>query len=233
MNEYERLAKDLNDRYPDGIQLPPEYADIIQNNTISLLIRLARYKFAAKMLGKEDSVLDVGCSTGLGTIFLGQHCKKIVGIDAYKSDIEWAEKINKRANVTFRCSDFFKMKEDALYNTVTALDVIEHFPEEQGEVFIKKISSFLKDDGMLVLGTPSYYIRDYQNAFSKAAHIKMFTKEELENILRKYFKRVQIFSMNDELVHTGNYKTAWYYFALAFLPKSKSQKNRRKSIKNG
>lgn len=223
MGEYEDLAKDLNARYPDGIQLPPEYADIIQNNTISLLIRLARYKFAAKMLEKEDSVLDIGCSTGLGTIFLGQYCKEITGIDVYESDIEWARKINQRANVIFEYSNVLEMKGESLYDAVTTMDVIEHFPEEEGELFVRKTASCLKKDGMLVLGTPSYYIRDYQNAFSKAAHIKMYKKEELEAILKKYYKRVQIFSMNDEMVHTGNHKTAWYYVALAYNPKQKDE----------
>lgn len=224
MGEYEKLVKDLNARYPDGIHLPPEYASIIQNNMLSLLIRLARYKFASKMLKKGDSVLDIGCSTGLGTIFLGQNCKKILGIDMCKSDIEWAKKISQRTNVTFKHLNFSRMKTGTLYDVITTLDVIEHFPQEQGELFIEKIASCLKDNGMLILGTPSYYIRDYQNAFSKAAHVKCYDLPELVGLVDKYFGRTLSFSMNDELVHTGFHKVAWYYFVLAFYPKRKDER---------
>ena len=83
---YDQLVEEMYEKFGEGIHLPPEYADIIQNNTISLLIRLARYKFVVRMLQKTDTVLDIGCSTGLGTLFLAQNCKSVRGIDISEID---------------------------------------------------------------------------------------------------------------------------------------------------
>lgn len=219
--EHNRLVEDLNRRYPDGINLPPEYADAIQNNTLSLLIRLARYKFILRLLKKSDRVLEIGCSTGVGTIFLGQHCRSVVGIDRNKKDIEFARQINKRKNVSFEDIDFFKLHSNRRYDAVVSLDVIEHFNRRQGEKLAVESLKFIKRDGIFIVGTPSVFIRDRQNAFSKAAHVKMYTQEELLEMVQKYYRRAIAFSMNDELVHTGNPKVAWYYFVVAFMPRSR------------
>ena len=34
-----------------------------------------------------ETVLDIGCSTGLGTLFLAQNCKSVCGIDISEIDI--------------------------------------------------------------------------------------------------------------------------------------------------
>jgi hypothetical protein len=35
-----------------------------------------------------------------------------------------------------------------------------------------------------------------------------------------YFDRTLAFSMNDEIVHTGHPKLAWYYIVLGLLPRA-------------
>ena len=67
---YKKLMGEIYTKYPDGINLPPEYADHFQNNTLRILIRLARYKFVARLLKKTDTALEVGCGSGVGAIFL-------------------------------------------------------------------------------------------------------------------------------------------------------------------
>ncbi|MFA6119438.1 MAG: class I SAM-dependent methyltransferase [Parachlamydiales bacterium] len=217
--EYENLMQDLYNKYPDGINLPSEYAFFVQENLMSLLIRLARYKFVSRLLKKTDKVLEVGCGSGLGSIFLSQHCLHVTAIDNKLTEIQEALAINQRKNIKFEKNDLFNMDPQNDYDFVVALDVIEHLTEEQGIQLIKTMSKFLKKEGMLVLGTPSIYSYPYQGKLSRASHIKCYDQEELSKVIDKFFNRTLAFSMNDEMVHTGNSKMAWYYFVIGLMPK--------------
>src|SRR5215831_11687173 len=73
---YDELVRQQHAQFP-SIVLPPEYAELFETNTLQVLIKLARYKFVARMLKKTDDVLEVGSGTGLGAIFLSQHVKRV------------------------------------------------------------------------------------------------------------------------------------------------------------
>jgi 2-polyprenyl-3-methyl-5-hydroxy-6-metoxy-1,4-benzoquinol methylase len=192
-----------------------EYAYFTQDNLLRWLIRLSRYKFVARMLRVTDRVLEVGSGSGLGSIFLGQHCRQVTGIEISKSEFQEAVKINKRSNVTFEQADFFNESVSELYDVVVAMDVIEHFSESRGRRLIEKIAEHLKPEGMAVIGTPSIYSYPYQGELSQADHIKCYDQKELMEMLDGFFFRSLPFSMNDEVVHTGHHKMAWYYFILS------------------
>lgn len=216
---YDRLINELYyGRYPDGVTLPPEYADFVQNNLLRLLIRLARYKFVARMLRPRDHLLEIGSGSGVGTMFLSQHCARATGIDVKLHEVEEARGISKRDNVDFEVADFFTYPAERKFDAIAALDVIEHMPIEVGAQLIAKASTHLNPGGMLIIGTPSVYVREYQSALSKASHIKMYDQDELVELVERSFHRVLPFSMNDEMMHTGMPKMSWYYFVLAVEP---------------
>ena len=209
------VRKIYND-FPDGVCLSPEYAHFLQNDTLRLLIRLARYKFIARLIKKEDSILEVGSGSGMGSIFLGQHCKKVRGIDIKESEVNDAIALNKRSNVEFSKEDLFDIDVKELYDVIVSLDVIEHMPDGLDAKLIETKLKHLKDSGMIIVGTPSHYSYEHQSAISKASHFKCFDLPDLEKLVGKYVQRTLSFSMNDELVHTGYYKMAWYYFVIGF-----------------
>ncbi len=66
--------------------------------------------------------------------------------------------------------------------------------------------------------TSSIHSLPYQSKYSQAAHIKCYDQHKLVALMGNYFGRTLAFSMNDELVHTGNPKLAWYYFVIGVLP---------------
>ena len=215
---YAGLVRELNEKYPE-ITLSSEYGYFVEDNLLQFLIRLARFKFAAKMVKKNDRVLEIGCGSGLGTNFLAQHCRRIKGIDVKSEELEEARSLTRRKNVDFELIDFFDMPSKSRYDAVVALDVIEHMPKADGRRLIKKTTAHLKKDGILIIGTPSMYTRKYQSPLSKASHIKLYDQEELRALIEAHYGRTLAFSMNDEVVHTGFSKLAWYYFVIAFMPK--------------
>jgi 2-polyprenyl-3-methyl-5-hydroxy-6-metoxy-1,4-benzoquinol methylase len=216
--EYGKLVEDLYANYPP-ITLPPEYAQFVEENQLRLLIRLARYKFVAKMLKKTDRVMEVGSGSGLGAVFLGQHCAEVTGIEIKTSEIEEARALNRRKNVRFETVDLFKVPASHRYDCVVALDVIEHMPIAMGRKLVRAMAGQLKDTGLLFIGTPSIYSYPYQSPLSRASHVKCYDLPELVEVIEGSFKRTLSFSMNDELVHTGYHKMAWYYFVLGLMPK--------------
>lgn len=214
--EYDNLINEIYRRYPKGVNLSPEYASFVEEDTLRLLIRLARYKFIARLLKPTDCVLEVGSGSGLGSIFLGQHCKQVTGIDVKTTEVDEARALNKRKNVNFQVEDLFNMKTNKKFDVVLSLDVIEHMPFEMGQKLVAKKASLLKENGLLIVGTPSIYSYPHQSKLSQASHVKCYDLPELINLIDKYVKRTTPFSMNDELVHTGHHKMAWYYFVIGF-----------------
>lgn len=215
--EYRRLVEEMYTMYPP-ITLPPEYSRFIQEDLVRLLIRLARYKFVARLLKKSDRVLEIGSGSGLGSMFLSQHCAHVTGIEVKASEVEEARSFNHRENVEFRVGDLFSLDEKEVYDVVAAFDVIEHYPEEEGRKLVDAMALHTKPTGMAVIGAPSKFSLPYQGALSQASHVKCYDREELIGLVERSFKRVLPFSMNDELVHTGHPGMAWYYFLLAFYP---------------
>ncbi len=215
---YRQLVDELYANNP-SITLPPEYASFVKDNLLRLLIRLARYKFVARLIKKDDRVLEVGCGSGLGSIFLSQHCAHVTGLEVKTTEVEEARGINRRENVEFVVGDLFYLEAAQKYDVVVNLDVIEHMPVEQGRKLVAAMARHLRPTGMLVIGTPSIYSYQYQSPLSQASHVKCYDQAELLSLIDDYFGRTLAFSMNDEVVHTGFQKMAWYYFVLALIPK--------------
>lgn len=216
---YQKLVDQMYQDHPP-ITLPPEYAYFFEKDLIRLLLRLARYKFVARHLRKTDRVLEVGCGSGVGAMLLSQNCEHVIGLEVKTTELEEARSMNRRPNVEFRSQDLFDVSEPASYDAVVALDVIEHMPVEQGGRLLHGMARMMKPTGMVVLGTPSIYSYPYQSPFSQASHVKCYDLAELLALMDGVFSRTLAFSMNDEMVHTGHPKMAWYYFVIGFMPQS-------------
>jgi 2-polyprenyl-3-methyl-5-hydroxy-6-metoxy-1,4-benzoquinol methylase len=216
---FEQLLQEQYARFP-SMSLPPEFAELLETNTLQLLIKLARYKFAARLLKAQDEVLEVGSGNGVGAIFLAQHTKYVTGLEIKRRDYEASCSINRRDNVTFMLQSVFDHDISRRYDAVVSLDVIEHLPVEEGKKFVEQLARLCKPSGVVIVGTPSIHSYPYQGKYSQAAHIRCYDQAELVALMDGYFGRTLAFSMNDEIVHTGHPKLAWYYIVLGLLPRS-------------
>ncbi len=216
--EYERLIAEQRSRYP-AETLAPEYAELLETNTLQMLVKLARYKFVARLLKSTDDVLEVGAGSGLGTIFLSQHAKHVTGLEINPHEHEAACAFNRRSNVRFALQSVFNYAYERAHDVVVALDVIEHLSPAMGAALVLRMAAHCKPTGMIVVGSPSIHSYPYQSKVSQAAHVKCYDQAELVALADRYFGRTLAFSMNDEIVHTGHPKLAWYYFVVAFMPR--------------
>ena len=123
-----------------------------------------------------------------------------------------------RKNIKFIKKNIFQLKKNNFkhkINLITLIDFIEHFNKSQGSLILNKCSNLLeRKGGTLIVGTPSVYSSKYRSKRSRIQHIHEYDGMELKDLCSKYFNRTFLFSMNDELVHTGFYKLAWFNFVI-------------------
>jgi 2-polyprenyl-3-methyl-5-hydroxy-6-metoxy-1,4-benzoquinol methylase len=208
---------DLN--IEDTFSLGPINAQAMIYNPKQLLFTLARYKFAAKMLTGCKRILDLGCGEGIGTFMLLRETgAEVTGVDFDASQIAYAQQeVQRRVpeRVRFLCEDVVcKSIEGEKADGLVCLDVIEHVDKKEQGVFFEHVMATLEDRATAVFGTPNAWAHQHASARSKEGHINIFESERLKETLKAYFGKVVLFSMNDEVVHTGFVKMAHYLMAL-------------------
>lgn len=177
---------------------------------------LARYKFVAKMMKQGGRTLEVGCGDGFGAPIAKQHSSEYVGVDVDERLIrDNTKRLSSRIpNLHFKLQDITCENDLGRFDTVFNVDVLEHLDAEKEESFLSKSIECLNDKGIYICGTPSKYSEKYASERSRIQHINLKTAPEKKDLFEKYFDFVWIFSMNDEVVHTGYYPMAHYLFAV-------------------
>lgn len=127
-----------------------------------------------------DTVLDVGCGIGRWGYLIKQSYPniKVTGIDIYKSYVDQAiasgayeEVINDSfMNIDFKPKSF---------DTVIAVEVLEHVSKEEGTKLLKTIESVAKRK--VILTTPSGYY-ELDTELENECHKSGWTKPELERL---------------------------------------------------
>ena len=190
-----------------------------QDDPKRLTFLLARYKFAAKMLDGFGEVLEVGCADAFGTRVVQQHVKRVTAIDF---DPTFVRDVNQRMSPEwkFECfeHDMLRGPVPGTFDGAYSMDVLEHIPKESEDLFLRHISLSLKEDGVLVVGSPSLQSQVYASVGSKAGHVNCKDGTDFKNTLRRHFHNVFLFSMNDEVVHTGFSAMAHYLIGLCVRP---------------
>lgn len=217
-DEYRKIIERMYAEHPP-ITLPPEYAQFFEKDLLRLLIRLARYKFVARLVRSTDRVLEAGAGSGVGAMFISQHCAHVTALELKSTEVEEGRSMNRRPNVEFVNRDLYEFRPDAPFDVVLALDVIEHFTEEDGRRLLAEMIRHVKPTGMLIIGSPSVHSWPHQSPASQASHIKCYDQDELQALVDEVCGRTLVFGMNDEMIHTGHPKLTWYYFILGLLPR--------------
>lgn len=214
INEYQKHG---------GAKLGPWTTNLLKSDPKHLSFSLSRYKFAAKILGsmsknKTVSVVEIGCGDAFGSIILANEINEYIGIDIEKFVIDDnIDRLNQYENMKFDCWDIIDRPYINITTSALCLDVIEHIPYEHEKIFINNIKDST-NGGPILIGTPNITADKYASKYSKQSHINLKSGESLLKSLDPFYKDVFIFSMNDEVVHTGFIPMAHYIFALACNP---------------
>jgi len=205
--------------HPAGFTLGPINAETWLRDPKHMGFMLARYKFAAKMMRQCRSILEVGCGEGLGAMLLVRDTPaRVLGVDFDQAQIDYARaQVQPHGNgrLGFACGDFAEATQGAgPFDGLLSLDVIEHVHPDDEPAFLDNCVSALAPGAVAVIGTPSLASDAFASPPSRAGHINLFDPERFVATLETRFSHVFLFSMNDEMVHTGFARMAHYLMAV-------------------
>lgn len=180
-----------------------------------LVFRLARYKFVAKMLAGRSRVLEIGCGDAFGTRIVQAEVGKLTGTDfdpVFVDDVK--QRMVPRWQFDVFVHDLLEGPVQGSYDAVYALDVLEHIDPAKERIFLENALSPLGPHGVAIVGIPSLESQVYASPQSKVGHVNCKSAPELKTLMEGFFHNVFMFSMNDEVVHTGYHRMAHYLFAI-------------------
>jgi len=182
-----------------------------------LLFTLSRHKFVAKMLSGYGRVVEVGCGDAFASRLLHPEVGELHSLDfdpvfiedaRLRADPEWP--------VTYAVHDILKgpYLQGGAFDAAFSLDVIEHIPQSEEEVYFRNICGSLQKSGVFICGSPSLESQPYASQGSKEGHINCKTGPQLKELMEAWFENVFLFGMNDEVLHTGFSPMCHYLFVV-------------------
>lgn len=179
---------------------------------------LSRYKFVSRMFAGRGRVLEVGCADAFATRIVQQAVGHVTAVDF---DPLFIEDVRRRMHQDWpldcRAHDMLAgpvTHEAGPFEAAYCLDVIEHIPAADERRFMANVAASLSPHGAVIVGSPSIHSQVYASPPSRAGHVNCKDEAGLRGLVGRYFHHVFVFSMNDEVVHTGFTPMAHYLLAL-------------------
>lgn len=194
--EFQLIVNKDQNPVPIGDQgVPGERDDMFNPQTTGTGDRykhIQRYRQAAKNLGVDKRVLDIGCGTGYGTKILGEE-NKVYGIDISRKAVDYAKKVYPDAQYVC-CSAEKLVFDDNSFEAITAFEIIEHVGSPRK--VLDEIYRVLKKDGQLCISTPNprhlgnmlnhfLLAKPYPKHSKNIYHTKEFYYDEFIEFLKK------------------------------------------------
>jgi len=220
VHDSKALAAEVADMVPRyDIKLGPSTAASYVGDPRHLAFVASRYKFIGKMLEGFERVLEVGCGDAFGAPFVAQTVSELICTDIdeplLKDD---RARCAPFANIVFEYFDFRERSFDPAVDGLYLVDVLEHIYPKEEERFCTNVFGSLKPHGVAVVGVPNITGEDYASPMSKLGHVNLKDHQQFKETLKEYFHNVFLFSMNDEVVHTGYRPMSHYLFAICCEP---------------
>ena len=188
---------------------------------------VARYLLAAQLCSGK-TVIDIGCGIGYGSQILAREgAKSVYAFDISKEAIDHAREYYDHDAVTFDVESAHDFTVPEPVDLIVCFELIEHV--EHQELVLRRMSRFLKPDGVLIISTPRA-LEEKRTHF----HTHEFGLGEFEDLLLQNFARIEMWFENNHFstliasaapkaissVHNINneftLKTADYFVAIAF-----------------
>lgn len=125
-----------------------------ENHPIALLRaeNALRVPWIIEEIGKEKSVLDIGCGGGFLTNALAKAGHQAFGIDVSGKSLEVAKKRDTTGTVQYQKANAYALPyENESFDVVCAMDVLEHV--EEPSLLIQEASRVLKSEGLFFFHT--------------------------------------------------------------------------------
>jgi len=180
----------------------------------------------SRWIGKNKKVLDIGCRSGLLTKYFSQG-NDLVGVDIDKNALEIFEKEigGKIFNIDLNNEWPFERE---IFDSIVASEVLEHLYKP--ELTIINIKNSLKSDGIFIGSVPNafsfinrirlFLAKPEKTALADPTHVHQFSYKELEKLLKKYFKVVELYPLiNPRFQILSRISPSFFSFLIIFYCK--------------
>lgn len=179
---------------------------------------LARYQFAARMACRDGSVLELGCSEGIGAPILARQAHSYLGVDIDAPAIEYARLNWADARLRFLDEDFMG-KDYGRFDTIVSMDVVEHIYPEFADHYWQTVRRNLSETGVALIGTPNLSAAPYASEASMRGHVNLYDARRLLAAMQRICHHSFLFGINDEVVHTGYYPMCHFLVVMGCKPR--------------
>ncbi len=215
LTQKEAYKAGTDHQFVDSIELGPWTSYSLLHDPKHMCFALSRYKFCAKVLEGKANVLEVGCGDAFGIPIVAQAVQRVVAVDPEDRLIRSNKKrLRGIKNIEFQRLDICEEVPKEIFAATFSVDVIEHLDAHLNGAFMRHQCECLHPDGICIVGTPNITAGKYATPRSRIEHINLKSHEALREQMGTYFKNVFMFSMNDEVVHTGFAPMAHYLFGV-------------------
>lgn len=180
-----------------------------------MVFSMARYKFVSKMMSGRKKVAELGCGDAFGSRIVLQEVDELSVFDFDPLFIEDVrERYSEHWPLKSAVHDILEGPLPGQFDGIYSLDVLEHIPQDKEHIYMNNLCAALNGTGVAIIGMPSLESQVHASPVSKEGHVNCKTGKDLKKLCERYFESVFVFSMNDEVVHTGYYPMAHYIIAL-------------------
>ena len=217
--QYQEPIKEVLARGTERLGLMTSWAYL--DDPKRLAFTFARYKFVSKMLAGSKHALEAGCGDAFASRIVRQSVKRLTAVDFDQSFVDDANaRKHDRWDIECFQHDLLDGPVPGSFDGIYSLDVLEHINARDERRFLDNLFAPLTEHGVAIVGMPSLESQAYASPQSKEGHVNCKNQNDLGALLRHYFHYVFLFSMNDEVVHTGYHAMSHYNLALCCGKKS-------------
>jgi len=164
-------------------------------------IQLKLYKSISNYWVSGKTVIDIGCSIGVGSNILSHYARHVWGIDINEEAIKFAKQVFERPNLSFEVIDIENppTRPISTFEVVVMSEVIEHLNNpEVGLEFMKRFfSDKLNTVGFVTAPNPNHPVVKDTDA-NNELHLHHWTPGEFYELLIRHFKNVTLYA-NDKI----------------------------------
>jgi hypothetical protein len=179
-----------------------------------LLSSLARYKFAARLLGGRANVCQIGYGELHGPGLVAAAVKSLI-IYADKTEIAQATLLRYQANSTIKMQihDLDRERLPASYDAIYSFDALERIaPEQEDDVVRHMRESLSSGSDVAIIGCPSHVTAaiggDVDRVYRRSGL-------QLQMLVSRHFDTVLMFSMVENDIQAGLLPGADYFIAVS------------------
>lgn len=162
-----------------SFQMGPLWNQRFRQDPKQIAFVLSQYKFASKMIGSRDLILELACGEGIGATLLGEFTKQYLGVDKNPEAISSAQQNLQPPKFSFKVDNVLG-KRYGLFNAVVSLNAFSYLEED---AFFETLYHNVAEHGVVVVKAP-------------------IEKIQVQERLKGAFCQVFAFTNNEEMIHT-------------------------------